>query len=297
MADMPSDFWSGWIIVISSVGFFSLLWLVYNIFFGNNQTADAAGHAPVWDDDLEEGNNPAPLWWFWMILSAMVFSVVYLMLYPGLGSFAGALGWSQSGQLHDHQAAAADQSAPLQANLLQADYATLAADPVAMDSAERLFRDNCAACHGGDANGQLNSYPNLHDGDWLWGNTPEQLEQTIRGGRNAMMVSWQAILGDEGVNNVSAYVANMNAADAGNHPGRAVYMQFCFACHGADGAGNQALGAPRLNDNIWLYGGSEDVIRTTVSAGRNGQMPAFAGRLDDVEIKLLVAWVLRGSAP
>lgn len=295
MADMPNDFWGGWIIVLGSVGFVSLLWLVYNIFFGNNPAADAAGHAPVWDDDLEEGNNPAPLWWFWMILSAMVFTVVYLMLYPGFGSFAGALGWSQSGQLHEHQAAAAEHMAPQHEYLMQADYSTLASDTVAMDSALRLFRDNCAACHAADAKGQLASYPNLRDGDWLWGNSPEQLEHTIRNGRNAMMVSWQAILGDEGVNNVAAFVANMNTLQASDHPGKAVYNQFCFACHGMDGSGNQALGAPRLNDNIWLYGGTEEAIRATVSGGRNGQMPAFAGRLNDTDIKLLVAWLLRAD--
>lgn len=293
MAEMPNEFWSGWIITLVSVGSAGLLWLVYDMFFGRQADAGVAHAMPTWDGDLEEGDNPALLWWFWMILAAMVFSVIYLMLYPGLGSFAGALGWSQPGQLHEHQADAATQLAPEQDYLQQASLATLASDSVAMASAERLFRDNCAACHGAEAQGQMNSYPNLRDDDWLWGGAPEQIEQTIRNGRTAVMVSWQTALGDTGVVNVAAYVARMNAADAATMPGHAVYNQFCFACHGADGSGNALLGAPRLNDDIWLYGGTEEVIRASVAGGRNGQMPAFGARLDDMEIKLLVAWLLQ----
>jgi cytochrome c oxidase cbb3-type subunit III len=297
MANMPNDFWSGWIIVLSVVGFLSLLWLVYNIYFANNQVTplSSAHAAPVWDDDLQEGDHPAPMWWFWMILAAMVFSVMYLMLYPGLGSFAGALGWSQPGQLHQHQALATERVAPKQEYVQRAGYEVLANDPVAMNSAERLFIDNCAACHGRDALGQANSYPNLRDGDWLWGGTPEQIEQTIRNGRNAVMVSWQPILGDSGVNDVANYVVHMRSPEAETLPGKAVYSQYCIACHGLDGSGNPLLGAPRLNDDIWLYGGSEEVVRTTVAGGRNGQMPAFATRFSDNEIKLLVAWLLRGA--
>lgn len=291
MADMPNDFWSGWIIVLSSVGFFGLLWLVYDMFFGARMEGGEA-HA-VWDGDLAEGDSPAPMWWFWLILAAMVFSVVYLMLYPGLGSFAGALGWSQPAELHDHQARTEAQLATERDYLMNASLATLAGDSVAMASAARLFRDNCSACHGVEARGQLNSYPDLRDDDWLWGGSPEQIEQTIRNGRLAVMVSWQAPLGDSGVNDVAAYVARMGEPGAEEMPGRAVYMQFCFACHGADGGGNPLLGAPRLNDDIWLYGGSEDAIHASIADGRNGQMPAFGERLDDTEIKLLVAWLLR----
>lgn len=290
MANLPSDFWSGWVIVLSVVSFVGLGWLVFSIFFGKHDTAPA--HAPIWDDDLEEGDHPAPMWWFWMILSAMVFSVLYLMLYPGLGSFAGAFNWSQASQLHEHQRNAEELLTPKRQYLMEATLEELSADPQAMASAARLFLDNCAACHGAEGVGQLAMFPNLRDGDWLWGGAPEQLEQTIRNGRTAVMVPWLPVLGEEAVTNVADYVRSMSEGVTEGHPGQAVFNQFCIACHGADGGGNPLLGAPRLNDDIWLYGGSSDVVRASVANGRNGQMPAFESRLDDLDIKLLVAWLL-----
>jgi cytochrome c oxidase cbb3-type subunit 3 len=245
----------------------------------------------VWDNDLEEGNNPAPLWWFWLILSAMVFSVVYLMLYPGLGNFTGALRWSQQSQLAEHHAQHMVQHDPARHDLLQQSYEQLAANKVAMESAARLFKDNCAACHGADARGQAKLFPDLRDSDWLWGGSAEQIEQTIRNGRMPVMPPWLAALKEEGVTQVAAYVKAMKSAQADELPGKMLYQQFCIACHGPDGSGNPLLGAPRLNDDIWLYGSDEATLRQTIAEGRKGQMPAFAGRLDDVEIRLLVAWL------
>lgn len=293
MADLPQGFWSGWIVVLFSVGLGGLLWVVLGVFFGKDAAHDAANE-PVWDGNLKEGDSPAPLWWFWMILSAMVFSVIYLMLYPGLGSFAGAFRWSQGGQLETNLHLYEVEFADARAALLQRSLQELAQDDVAMHAAERLFMDNCAACHGADAGGQANHFPNLRDSDWLWGGEPAQIEQSIRNGRSGVMIAWQAVLGEDGVSNVADYVQQLAAGTASEeHAGRQQYMTLCVACHGPDGAGNPLLGAPRLNDAIWLYGGELADIRHSIAAGRNGMMPAFEGKLDDLQVKLLVAWLLR----
>lgn len=296
MADLPADFWSGWIIVLTVVSLAGLLWALLGVFFG----ADS-GHGalpdPVWDGNLKEGDSPAPMWWFWMILGALVFSVLYLMLYPGLGSFAGAFRWSQGGQLETNQRLYNEEFAPVREMLMALSPAQLQDDPVAMQAAARLFTDHCAACHGADAGGQARLFPDLRDADWLWGGEPAQIEQSIRGGRNGVMIAWQAVLGDEGVANVADYVLQLSADTATDeHPGRQQYMTLCVACHGPDGAGNVLLGAPRLNDDIWLYGGELADIRHTLAQGRNGVMPAFAGKLDDLQMKLLVAWLTRPEA-
>ena len=290
MADLPSSFWSGWVIALTIAGSVCLLALLVGIYFSKQ-----GGHEtdPVWDGDLSEGNHPAPLWWFWLILSAMVFSVVYLMLYPGLGSFSGALHWSQQAQLKEHQAHHQSTHETLQQAVLAMPLEKLATNEEAMTAASRLFDDNCAACHGTQALGQANLFPNLRDGDWLWGGSPEQIEQTIRNGRKAAMPPWLAALKEEGVAQVASYVKSMASATSDELPGKALYQQFCVACHGADGAGNQALGAPRINDSIWLYGGEEEILRKSIANGRNGEMPAFATKLNDVQIRLLVAWLAR----
>jgi cytochrome c oxidase cbb3-type subunit 3 len=162
-----------------------------------------------------------------------------------------------------------------------------------MTTAERLFARNCAACHGEDGRGQANLFPNLMDVDWQWGSSAEQIEQSIRAGRNAVMPPWQAALGDSGVDQVAAYVLTIGTDTADSHPGQAQYNQFCVTCHGADGAGNPLLGAPNLNDDSWIYGGSLEAIKQALADGRSGVMPAFGERLDDAQIKLLVAYLVR----
>ena len=293
MADLPSRFWAGWIVGITVIGFICLVMLVFGIYFDKRKNAHASEEMAVWDEDLREGSAAAPLWWFWLILSMMVFSVLYLMLYPGLGSFSGAFNWSQKAQLAEHTSDFNAVHDPARHALLEMSNDMLAQDDLAMSSAARLFEDNCAACHGADAKGQRNLFPNLRDGDWLWGSSPEQITQTINNGRNAVMVSWQPILGDEKVHDVAQYVKALGTPQAEGMPGQAVFNQYCFACHGLDGSGNQQLGAPRLNDNIWLYGGEEADLIATISGGRNGQMPAFGSRLDEKDVKLLVAWLTR----
>ncbi|MDH3546693.1 MAG: cytochrome-c oxidase, cbb3-type subunit III [Gammaproteobacteria bacterium] len=296
MSDMPSGFWSGWIIVITIVSFASLGWLIFSVYFTpadeREQTED-----PTWDENLRKGLNPAPMWWFWFILALMVFTVLYLMLYPGLGSFKGALKWSQGGRLEESIASYETEFGGIRNLIAGAELETLQADPALMRSAQRIFDRQCAVCHGYEGQGQANYFPNLVDAEWQWGGAPEQIEQSIRGGRNAVMVGWSQILGGaDGVRRVADYVRVIGTDQAGDHPGRAQYNQLCAACHGVAGAGNVALGAPSLADDVWLYGNDDNALYESIGNGRNGQMPAFAGRLDETQIRLLVALLTRDRA-
>ena len=287
MADMPTDFWSGWIILITVISMAGMSWLVYSVFFSAN------GHeeeSPVWDENLTKEFNPAPMWWFWFIFACLIFSVIYLMLYPGLGSYSGVLNWSQGGRLDESYATYHDQFGDLRALVRDASVDTLRDNQAAMRSAQRVFEQNCAACHGPDAKGQAALFPDLRDAHWQWGGSETAIEQTIRFGRNAVMPGWQAVLGDDGVKQVTDYLLAWNEKPDGDS-GKTLYTQFCIACHGADGNGVAALGGPSLIDDVWLYGGDAQSIEHSIGIGRTGIMPAFDDRLDDTQIKMLTAWL------
>jgi len=293
MADMPTDFWSGWIAVITLVSLCALGWLVFSIFFSSD--GQDGGETHVWDETLEEGANAPPMWWFWLILSAMVFSVIYLMLYPGLGSYSGALKWSQGGRLDESFSLYDERFGPIRKEIANAPLESLQADEQIMASAKRIFDRKCGICHGSDAGGQLSRFPDLTDDDWQWGGDPSQIEATIRGGRQATMVGWQAVLADDGVEQVAHYVRSLSDTNEVHdvENGRTSYTLFCIACHGATGEGNVSLGAPNLTDSVWLYGGDLEDIEQTIAFGRHGHMPAFDDRLDDTQIRMLLAWLTR----
>ena len=288
---MPSEFWSGWIITITVGSLLGLTWLVFSIYFSrkNPQTFKS----PVWDETLKEGNNKPPMWWFWMIFIALIISVVYLMLYPGLGSFSGTLKWSQGGRLDKKLTAYAYQHADIRKYVEKATYTELQQDEALMRSAKRIFKQNCVACHGVEGKGQAMRFPNLKDADWQWGSAESDIEQSIRFGRQAMMVPWQDAIGDEGVAHLVDYVQMMSTNDSQqtHSEGHKLFQQFCISCHGVNGEGNTALGAPNLTDAIWLYGNSDEQLHHTIALGRNGVMPAFDRRLSDTQIRLLVAWL------
>ncbi len=287
MADMPADFWSGWIVLITVISMAGMSWLVYSVFFSAN------GHkeeSPVWDENLTKESNPAPMWWFWFIFACLIFSVIYLMLYPGLGSYSGVLNWSQGGRLDESYATYHQQFDDRRALVRDASVATLRDNQTAMRSAQRVFEQNCAACHGPDAKGQAALFPDLRDAHWQWGGSETAIEQTIRFGRNAVMPGWQAVLGDDGVKQVADFLLAWDQKPDGD-PGKTLYTQFCIACHGADGNGVAALGGPSLIDDVWLYGGDAQSIEHSIAIGRTGIMPAFDDRLDDTQIRMLIAWL------
>ena len=292
MSSVPTEFWSGWISVITIVTVIGLAWLVYSVYF----TRESDALDVVWDETLSEGATPAPLWWFWFIVALLAASVVYLMLYPGLGTFRGTLRWSQGGQLAERTASYEQRFGPERSRIAGATVAALHEEPAAMLSAAHVFANHCAACHGPDARGQAQLFPNLTDDDWQWGGEERDVVQTITLGRQAVMPPLQAALNDQGVAQVADYVvalASGNAAAASGSEGSRLFQTFCSACHGADGAGTPALGAPALNDDIWLYGGSVEEVRASIALGRTGAMPPFAARLDATQIRLLTAWLSR----
>ena len=297
MADLPTQFWGGWIVVLTLVSFAALAALVWSVYFSRASRESDEDADLVWDDTLREGQRRAPMWWFWFIFSLMVFSVIYVMLYPGLGRFEGALKWSQgkhiSDNIEDYRDAFDDQRAALAAM----SYEALADHPGAMQAARSVYENHCTVCHGHDAAGQAGLFPSLVDDEWQWGGEPAQIMATLVNGRQAAMPAWGAVLGDEGVSGMTGHVLAMTRGEApADTPAAQQYAQFCAVCHGPDGAGNPALGAPPLNDGDWLYGGTHDAVYATLMHGRNGRMPAFGERLDATQLRLLTAW-LAAAAP
>ncbi len=294
MTDLPTGFWAGWVLVLTVVSVGVLCWFVFSMYFSKK---DVQHDDLVWDGNLREGSSPAPMWWFWFIFSALIFSVIYLMLYPGLGSYRGLLNWSSGSQVVQDNAAYEAEFGERRRSIVGATLADIHGDPKAMASAQGVFDRNCAVCHGYEAQGQAEMFPNLVDNDWQWGGSQAQIEQTIRSGRNAVMVAWAPVLGEQGVADVAAYVRTLSKGAADDHPGKVQYTQFCAACHAADGTGNPALGAPNLADEIWLYGGSPEAVTESIANGRTGVMPAFGERLDDTQIKLLLALLSGNNNP
>ncbi len=295
MASLPSDFWGGWIVVITVTTFLALLWLVIDVYRGG---AGADANHEVWDENLREGAKPAPIWWFWFILGLMTVSAVYVMLYPALGRFRGVFNWSQGSQIAERVAEYEARFGPERQRILGLSAATLAADDRAMHSAWRIFNNNCSSCHGRDATGQARHFPDLTDAAWQWGGDEEQIAETIRVGREGVMPGWTAAVGEKGVRQLADHVLALSLSRESTGKtaqGSALYAQFCVACHGIDGGGNVQLGAPALNDPSWTYGNSRADIIESIANGRSGSMPAFDARLDDTQIHLLTAWLKTGA--
>ena len=228
-----------------------------------------------------------------MFIVTFVYAGVYLLVYPGLGSWPGLFGWTSVKELRGHQQQADARYADTFGTYANTPIEELAQNPDAMKMGLRLFSNNCAVCHGADGGGNY-GFPNLTDHDWLYGGTPDKIKETITLGRKGAMPAWGALMGETGVVNVSEYVLQMSGQEhdaAKAELGAKLFNQNCVACHGVDGKGNQALGAPNLTDDIWLYGGEPQDIRATLRNGRNGVMPAQQELLKADRIHLLAAYV------
>jgi len=291
VADMPNDFWSGWIITVTLIGFIGLLWLVVSIYTAPPGSAETV-HA-TWDETLQEGNNPAPIWWFWMIFATMVFSVFYLMLYPGLGSFKGAFQWSQGAELKERQHNYNDKFNSTRNGIAHLPLEEIWSSKSLMATAENIFVRECAGCHGKDGQGQSNLFPNLRDNAWQWGGDPANIESSIRLGRSAFMPSWKDQIGQKDISEITKYVLNLSSSEEYVQKGRQHFASNCAVCHGIEGLGNQKIGVPSLADNVWLYGRDFNSVQNTIRKGQKGQMPRFQNRLDDMQIKLLTAWLTK----
>lgn len=293
MSDFINNFWSVYVAAITLIGIFGCLLLLILVArkkvvpSGDNTT----GH--VWDEDLRELNNPMPKWWMGLFVITVVFSLGYLVVYPGLGGFGGKLDWSQTGAYDKEMAKAKADLEPLYAKFTSMPTEEMAKDPQAMAIGERLFMNNCAQCHGSDARGSK-SFPNLADGDWLHGGSPEKIRGTITNGRIGMMPPMAAAVGSaEDVRNVAHYVLSLSGSphDAVKaSQGKSKFVA-CAACHGMDGKGNPALGAPNLTDDIWLHGWGEAAIVNIVNNGKHNEMPAQKEKLTEAQIAVLASYV------
>ncbi|MEP7283067.1 MAG: cytochrome-c oxidase, cbb3-type subunit III [Rubrivivax sp.] len=297
MSDFFNSGWSIFIAVSTVVSVLACLALLIiaaqrRVMAGDNTT----GH--VWDEDLRELNNPLPRWWMWLFVITVVFAGIYLALYPGLGSHAGTLNWTSVGQYEAERTKAAATMAPLYAKFEAQSVEDLAKDPQAMGIGQRLFLNNCAQCHGSDARGSK-GFPNLTDGDWLYGGTGDKIVETITHGRQGNMPPMAAAVGTgDDVRNVAHYVLSLSGSAHNS-----VYAQLgkpkfgvCAACHGSDGKGNPLLGAPNLTDKIWLHGWGEGAITAMITGGKLNVMPAQDKLLTPAQIHVLAAYVRQLSA-
>jgi len=291
MSLFTSGFWDIYVAgltIVSIIGCGVLLW-----YQSTHRTSGGETSGHVWDEDIKEYNNPMPRWWSWLFYLTIVFSLGYLAVYPGLGSYAGMFGWTQVKQLEEENKEAQAAYGPLYDKFAAQDVVSLSKDPAALAVGQKLFLNYCAQCHASDGGGSR-GFPNLTDKDWLWGGTPEAIKTSIMEGRTGVMPPWGPAIGDEGVKNVTAYLMQIsgNAYDSLRaYSGKEVYAKTCVACHGADGKGNQALGAPNLTDKIWLHGSGEEIAET-IARGRTSQMPAHKDLLSPAKAHLLTAYVL-----
>ncbi len=285
----------GWAWYVAGLTVLSLLFCVFILVVASKRRVMASdnttGH--VWDEDLRELNNPLPRWWMWLFVITVVFAVIYLALYPGLGTVPGTFGWTSTGQWQAEQQKARTAMGPVYAKFSAMPAAELARDAQAMGIGERLFANNCAQCHGSDAHGSK-GFPNLTDSDWLGGSGPDYIAKTITAGRTGVMPPLAAAVGSpDDVKNVANYVLSLSGSAHNNLAAQLGKLKFaaCAACHGADGKGNQALGAPNLTDKVWLHGWGEDAIVAIVNQGKSNVMPNFEGRLSAEQIHVLAAYV------
>ncbi|MDH3432959.1 MAG: cytochrome-c oxidase, cbb3-type subunit III [Gammaproteobacteria bacterium] len=288
-------FWA-WFVAAGTIAF--VIWCVWLISWAgkqgpqNKQDEDLVGHK--WDGDLEEWNNPAPKWWLYLYFITIAWAVGYMIAYPGIGAFEGILGWSQQGQYEQEMQAAEARYAPIYERFAAMEFGELTRDAEAQELGRSLFAGYCTTCHGSDARGAP-GYPNLTDDDWIWGDDETAIIATITHGRNNVMPNLSPALGgDAGIDNMVNYVRSLSgavAADAAAMSAQPMFVALCSACHQADGSGNQALGAPNLTDDTWLYGPSAESVRETIVQGRNGVMPPHGELLGDKRTKILAAYV------
>lgn len=297
MNDFTSNFWPIFIsaIVIGGIVFCLTVLFITSKSHDPAHTGESTGH--VYDEDIVEMNNPMPRWWMWMFVLTCVFGAAYLFLFPGLGGYKGQLGWTQVKQYEQEVKESNERLAPIYAKFTSMKPEEVAKDAKAMAIGERLFMNNCAQCHGSDAHGSR-GFPNLTDNDWLYGGAPETIKETITNGRHGMMPPMVQSVGNaDDVKNVANYVLSLSNSthDANRAALGKEKFAVCAACHGPEGKGNQAIGAPNLTDNIWLHGAGEAAIMDRINNGKSNQMPAQGSRLTPEQIHVLASYVWRFS--
>jgi cytochrome c oxidase cbb3-type subunit 3 len=287
---------SVFVIVFTAINVLACLWLMW--WTARTRPGETAKTGHVWDGDLEELNNPLPMWWLGLFVGTVLFGAGYLLFYPGLGNFDGFGKWSSIARYEAQMQEQRERLDQRFASLRDKTLHELAADPGAMGTAKNLFGANCSTCHGSDARG-ARGFPNLADADWLWGSEEQTVYETIANGRQGVMPPLGPVLGETGVNEVASYVLSLSGRKAPADwiaAGNERFAVLCSACHGADARGNPLLGAPNLTDSTWLHGGDFDTVRATIANGRDNRMPAHIELLGESKVRLLAAYVLSLSS-
>ncbi|MGH8517754.1 MAG: cytochrome-c oxidase, cbb3-type subunit III [Panacagrimonas sp.] len=297
-----STFWHGFVIVLTLLGIFGCLWLLFTQSRG--KTGPETTH--VWDDDLTEYNNPLPRWWLNMFILTAVFGIGYLVFYPGMGNLAGRFGWTSEAEMRAELDRITARRQEQFARLSGRSVEELSHDAGAQALGRSVFVNNCAGCHGTDARGAI-GFPDLTDADWLYGNQPEIVLASIEKGRNGQMPGFNGALDVSKLDALLAFLPywadpELEASVRGD--GLQAFSGTCSGCHGADGKGNVALGAPNLTDEVWLWGGRREQIRTTILFGRANHMPSHGKLISGDEARVVAAYVLslseapaEGAAP
>lgn len=271
---------------------------------------ETTGHE--WDG-IKELNNPAPRWWLLVFIICIIWSVGYWVVYPAWPTIEahtkGAFGWTTKKELAESQKELLAIRGKFAGQLSATPLADISKDPQLFEYARQAglaaFKQNCAACHGSGGQGGK-GFPNLNDDDWLWGGKLDEIHTTLRVGirsthkdtRVSQMPSFgrDGILKHEEIEDVASYVEQLNKGDKAEQTeartrGAKIFADNCAACHGNNGEGGRSVGAPRLNDAIWLYGGDKKSIVESITNAHAGVMPSWEGRLDDDTIKALAIYV------
>jgi cytochrome c oxidase cbb3-type subunit 3 len=292
MSDFVNGFWNVFvvgIVLVSILGCGVFLWMQST---AKHVPGSTTGH--VWDEDLQEFSNPLPNWWRWLFYITIIYSLIYLAMYPGLGTFKGGYEWTSAGQYDAEMKKAEEQYGPIFKKFQSQDVAAVAANSEAREMGQRLFLTYCSQCHGSDAKG-AKGFPNLTDNDWLFGGTPEQIAESISKGRDAMMPAkgLKPDLDGDQIKDLANYVRSLSGLASDSiraQRGKDLFGPACSACHGPEGKGTVGL-APNLTDKVWLYGSSEQTIIETITKGRTNRMPAWGEFLGDAKVHLLTAYV------
>jgi cytochrome c oxidase cbb3-type subunit 3 len=293
MSDFTSNFWSFFVAGVTLLSILACLLLLWFSGKAKAMTANDNTTGHVWDGDLREMNNPLPRWWVWLFVITILFALIYLAMYPGLGTSPGQLAWTSAGQHKLEIDKGQAEVAPIYARFVAMSPQDVAKDPQAMAIGERLYMNNCSQCHGSDARGSK-GFPNLSDRDWLYGGAPENIKETLTKGRMGNMPPMGAAVGTaDDVKNVAHYVLSLSGSPHDTLRASLGKSKFgvCAACHGLDGKGNPAVGAPNLTDDIWLHGFGEKAIVAMINNGKVNQMPMQADKLSAEQIHVLASYV------